>query len=157
MARFSTQVVVEACPHRVWDVLADFERWPQWTPTMRRIDILDNLPIGTGTRVRIEQPKLIPAIWTISAWNPKRCLVWDSNRPGLRVSARHHVEEIADGASVTLTVCFNGLLGNLTGLAMSSLTNTYLALEASCLKQHCERALQPNPAPNLHLEILSVY
>ena len=37
MTHFSVTVDIPAPPDRVWAVIADVERWPEWTPTVTRI------------------------------------------------------------------------------------------------------------------------
>jgi len=141
MTRFSTQVTIGADSRRVWRVLADFERWPEWTPTMRRLEKVRPGPISVGSHVHIEQPKLRPAVWTITAWNPEHDFTWVSRNPAVRVAAEHIIETVAGGSRVTLTIAFDGFLGGLIGSLSSSLINRYLALEAEGLKQCCESAI----------------
>jgi carbon monoxide dehydrogenase subunit G len=47
---FSVTVEIPAPPDRVWAVLADIERWPEWTPTVTRIQRLDRGPLARLTR-----------------------------------------------------------------------------------------------------------
>jgi uncharacterized protein YndB with AHSA1/START domain len=140
MTLFSTQVSIAAAPERVWLVLCEFERWPEWTSSMRRLERLSSGRIGVGSRVRIEQPKLKPAEWTITAWNPEHDFTWVTRSPGVRTCAEHVVEPVAGGSNVTLTIRFEGFLGGLLALLAGSLTKRYLTLEAGGLKQQCENA-----------------
>ena len=139
MIRFSTRVTIAADPQRVWHVLADFERWPEWTPTMRRVERVGPGAVCVGSRVNIEQPNLRPAVWTITAWNPGHDFTWVSRNPGVNTTAEHIVELVAGGSSVTLSVIFAGFFGALIGLLSRSLINRYLMIEAETLKQQCER------------------
>jgi uncharacterized protein YndB with AHSA1/START domain len=138
MIRFSTQVTIAASLQRVWHVLADFERWPEWTPTMRRVERVGPGNVGVGSGVHIEQPKLRPAVWTITSWNPGHEFTWISRNLGVNVTAEHTVETVADGSSVKLSMTFAGFFGALIGLLSRSLINRYLVIEAAGLKQRCE-------------------
>jgi carbon monoxide dehydrogenase subunit G len=37
MARYKRTVQINAAPAIVWFVLADIERWPEWTPSILKI------------------------------------------------------------------------------------------------------------------------
>jgi len=64
---FAISVDIAAPPPVVWAVMRDVERWPEWTTTVTRIERLDSGPLTVGSRLRIRQPKLLPADWWIAA------------------------------------------------------------------------------------------
>ena len=140
MAELITTVRIEAPPSRVWPTMIDVERWAEWTPSVRRIERLEAQPLGVGSRVRIEQPKLAPAVWTVTEWRPEAAFIWISRRPGIVVTAVHAIEPTPEGGSlVTLIVRFAGLLAPLVAFVSGGLTRRYMGLEANGLKQRCEQ------------------
>ena len=88
--------------------------------------------------MRIDQPKLRPAVWTVTLWQPGQRFVWEAANPGVRVVAEHAIAPSAGGCTVTLTVHFNGLLGSAMGALNRKLTCHYLELEANGLKARSE-------------------
>jgi ribosome-associated toxin RatA of RatAB toxin-antitoxin module len=48
----SDRITVEATPEAVWDVIADFEAYPQWQPDVKEAEILEYTDDGWGERVR---------------------------------------------------------------------------------------------------------
>lgn len=138
MRDLSTSVDVTATTSRVWKVLADVERWADWNPTIRSIERLDSGPLGLGSRVKIEQPMLRPATWTVAAWEPEVAFTWVSRSPGLVATGAHAVEPFSGGTRVTLSIRFGGPLSFVVSLLVGRLTRRYIGLEASGLKARCE-------------------
>jgi|ADGO01.1.fsa_nt_gi Polyketide cyclase / dehydrase and lipid transport. len=48
MLVYESQIVINAGAHRVWQVLSDVARWPQWLPTVTRVVPLDGEAIVVG-------------------------------------------------------------------------------------------------------------
>ena len=138
MSDFRISTTIDAPAERVWAVLADVARWPEWTASVSRVELLTSAPLGTGSRVRIDQPKLRPAVWTVTLWQPGQRFVWESTNPGVKVVAEHVIAPSTGGYTVTLTVHFSGLLGSMMGALNRKLTSHYLELEANGLKARCE-------------------
>jgi carbon monoxide dehydrogenase subunit G len=139
MRDFTQSIAIAAAPSRVWNILADVERWADWTPTVRRIERLEPAPLGVGSRVRIEQPDLQPAVWTISAWKEETGFTWMSRNRGFVATALHAVMPSGAGSRVTLKIRLDGLLASVAGVLAGGLIHDYLELEATGLKARCER------------------
>ncbi len=139
MTDFSITVDIAAPPDRVWAVMADVERWPEWTPTVTRIERLDRGPLAAGSRARIRQPKLPTAIWEVTELREGRSFIWVTRSPGVLVTARHGVEPVGQGTRATLSVGFSGPLGWLVARLTGGLNNRYLALEAQGLRTRSMR------------------
>jgi hypothetical protein len=141
---FSITVDVPAPPPLVWSVLADVERWPEWTASISRVKRLSPRPLQVDSRVRIHQPKLPPALWRVTELNPGAGFSWVSRAPGVRVTARHTAEAIRIGSRVTLSIHYEGLLGGFLARWTRDVNARYLALEANGLKARCiELAAKP--------------
>ena len=63
MSDFRYEVEIRVSPARVWAVLLDVERWPEWTTSVTRVQRMDLGPLTLGSRTRIWQPRLMPAVW----------------------------------------------------------------------------------------------
>src|SRR5262249_16908079 len=115
MRRFQRREHIAASNHRVWAILTDVERWPEWTAWVTRIEKLDSQPLGLGSRVRIHQPKLRPAVWVVTAWEPESNFVWEAKVPGITSIGSHVLEPCEQGCEVTLNLRFDGWLSGLAG------------------------------------------
>jgi uncharacterized membrane protein len=141
MVEFSSRILIAAPADRIWSVLADIPDWPRWTPTVRRVEALQAGPTGVGSRFRLHQPKLLPALWTVSSWTPGRGFAWESRALGMTTTAEHILESEEGGARLTLRVVFQGALAPLVALLAGGLTRRYLVLEAQGLKTRAEQGL----------------
>jgi hypothetical protein len=146
--QFSVTKDIDAPPGVVFDVLVDIERWPEWTPTVTRVERLDGGagPLAIGSRIRIVQPKVPPAEWTVTALEPGRGFRIVSRSPGATVTADHWADMAGGGRScVMLSVTFAGFLGQIIARVMRGLNERYIAEEAAGLKRRCEEVAAADP------------
>jgi uncharacterized membrane protein len=140
--QFRHSALIHAPADRVWTVLRDITRWPEWTPTVDEVQRLDASAIGVGSRFKVHQPKLLPAEWKVTSWAPGTGFEWVSKLPGVATIARHELIPADEGVELALVVEFAGVLGSVAGWMAGGLTKKYLALEADGLKRFCEREEQ---------------
>ena len=138
MRRFSETIEIAASPERVWAVMSDLERWPEWTASMTSVEQLDTGPLGVGSRVRVKQPRLAEARFRITRWEPAQGFDWIAPNPAVTANAGHSIEAIPRGSRVTLSVEFSGPLARFIAWWFGSLTRGYIAMEAQGLKRRAE-------------------
>lgn len=137
-------IEIAAPPAVVWEVMSGVERWHEWTASIESVERLDSGPIGVGSRALVRQPKLRPATFEVTEFNPGRNFVWTTRSGGLDALADHRVEVIPAGTRATLTVRFTGWPLILLGWWVRRLTERYLTMESEGLKQRSEAlAAQP--------------
>ncbi|WP_062466315.1 SRPBCC family protein [Demequina maris] len=135
----SVSIDIAAPPARVWAVLSEVARWPEWTPTVTSVRRADEGALAVGSRATVEQPRLADAEYVVTDLTPGRAFTWVATRPGLVTTATHEVEPLpAGGARVHLAVAQSGALGAIMGRLYRGLTDRYLANEANGLKARCE-------------------
>lgn len=136
---FREDVSVQAPPEEVWRLLVDVERWPSWTPSVRETSLLDPGPLRVGSRVRLAQPRLPVATWTVTELDPGRSFSWTSTSGGVRTTAVHEVAPApAAGSLLQLGIRHTGLLAWVAAKGFGRLTRRYLRMEAHGLKQRAE-------------------
>jgi len=136
---FSVAVNIDAPPEKVFAVLCDVERWPEWTPTMTRVQRLDQGPFAVGSSARIRQPKLRPAVWKVTELAAQN-FTWVTSAPGLRMKAGHAVERLGLGSRVELSFQISGLMGPVVSRLYGGLIEQYVTTESLKLKQRSESA-----------------
>jgi uncharacterized membrane protein len=135
---FSEAIEIAAAPERIWDVMRDIDRWPEWTPSMTSVHRLDDAPFAVGTRVKVRQPRLPAAIWLLTDIQPGRGFTWVSANPGVTVTATHVIAPGGEGSRVTLAIEMAGPFAALLGALTGGITQRYMALEARGLKARSE-------------------
>lgn len=134
-----TSIEVAAPPERVWEVLVDVEKWPEWTDSVRRARLLDDGPLAVGSRVEVSQPRIPTGAYTVTALDPGRSFTWEQRQPGSTVSAHHECVPLPEGGTrVELRVVMSGALGGVVGRLYRGLTERYLEMEAAGLKARAE-------------------
>ena len=137
---FNRTIEIAAPPERVWALMSDVERWPEWTPSVTSVELLDHEPLKLGSRAGIRQPKLRPAVWKVTEIS-NRSFTWKTGNLLVWVLGRHWVEPAGQGSRASLSLQFGGLLGWLFGWLFRDLNNRYLDLEAKGLKRRSEGSL----------------
>ncbi len=139
MPHYQTTIDIAAPPERIWRLLADVDHWHEWTASITRIERLDAPSFAVGSRFKVFQPKLRPAVWTITELKPEGNFTWVSQSPGMKVVAEHIIQPGGTGAcKVTLRSTFSGLVGLVVGRIYGTLTKEYIGLEAAGLKRRSE-------------------
>jgi hypothetical protein len=134
----AVETLIAAPPARVWPVMSDVERWPEWTQSVTKVERLETGPMGPGARARVFQPKLRPAVWTVTDWRPGSSFTWESRTPGLRAVGLHEALPEGGGTRARLAVRFEGPLAGLVAWLAGGLTLRYIQLEAAGLKARAE-------------------
>jgi uncharacterized membrane protein len=149
---YQVTVDIEAPADAVWAVLADVRRWPEWNSAVRRVRPLDAGAFDLGSRVRISQPRLPPAVWRVTSFTPGRSFAWTSRVPGITSVADHHITPGPRGrsATVTLTLLQDGPLAGLLAALTGRRSRRYVDTEALGLKQRCESLATRPPGKRGH-------
>ena len=132
--RFVTSAPVET----VWRILADVERWRDWTPTVLEITPLTDGGLRAGARYRVVQPGLQPGVYEVTDCTPNAAFTWVQKLLGGELVADHRMVS-GDGATqVELSFSSNGLLANIATMLLSKKIRDLVATEARSLKKRCD-------------------
>jgi uncharacterized membrane protein len=135
---FNVAFNIDAPPQRVFAVLCDVERWPEWTSSMSSVRRLDRGAFGIGAKAHVVQPKLRPATWQVTELRENRSFTWVAHAPGVTMKAVHFVEAAGAGSRGSLSLDFAGFLGPIMALLYRRLIERYLNIEAQGLKRRSE-------------------
>lgn len=125
----------DATPDRVWAALSDLDAWPEWLPTVTRLEREDpDAPHGVGGAYRLEQPRLPRARWVVTEWTPGEGFTWTSSGPGVTTTATHELAPTPSGGTeIVLGITWSGPLSWPLGVLYGRLTKRYLETEVAAL------------------------
>jgi uncharacterized membrane protein len=137
----SKTITIDAPPARVWEILIDIERWPEWSESVDSASRGEPGPLQVGSTATVKQPKLAKSHWVVTELEPERSFTWVSKSPGVRSTGYHQIEPTADGGSnVTLRLEQSGPLAKIIGAIGRGLIEKYVGYEAAGLKARSEGA-----------------
>jgi uncharacterized protein YndB with AHSA1/START domain len=120
-----------ASPETVWALLEDVERWPMWTRSMQRVELITEGPLALGSRIRVKQPRLAAATFVVTELDPGRSFSWRSTSAGVVTRATHEVAAAPAGTStIDLRFEMEGLLAGPIGVVFGGLVRRYVQMEA---------------------------
>jgi hypothetical protein len=135
MPSYRVSESIRAKPDAIWTVLANVTCWPDWTPTVSVVEGLDGQCLKMGARFRVLQPKLRPAVWTVTAIDASKRFTWTTRSPGLQLTA-DHVLAAEDAGTTRLELRFTiaGALSPIVGPLAKRVVIAYMSTEAAKLK-----------------------
>lgn len=137
--QFSITVDIAASREQVWAVLVDVERWPEWTTSTTRVELLDAGALTTGSRARVKQPRLPALVWEVTELVPGHSFTWKTTNAGVTSVAHHQLMEGPRGhIAANVGIRQFGPLAWLVGLLTAGMTRRAVQMEAQGLKQRCE-------------------
>src|SRR5512145_2709058 len=127
MSKYSTSITINTGQEATWKVLSDVAHWHEWTPTVTKVEVLDQPELKLNHHYKVHQPKLQPAVWTVTALVSPSSFVWESNMPGMHMIAEHTVRAVsAERSDVVLTFAFHGFLGRIIGSLYRTTVESYI-------------------------------
>jgi len=138
--RWESSVLIDAPASLVWQLTIDVANWPSFTPTVRRVERLDDGPMRVGSTARIKQPGQTSAVWTVTRVVPEREFTWQTRRMGLTMVGSHALTTVGSQCRNTLSIDVAGPGSRLFGLMFGGLLGTSLQTENAGFKARAERS-----------------
>ncbi len=129
---------IDAPPERLWALTLDVESWPDITPTMTKVELLDPGPLRLGSRARIRQPRQRPRVWTVTELREPERFVWTASFGPLRMAGSHEVSPSPEGCTNRLGLEVTGWGAGLVGRAFSRVLAGALRTENEGFKRFAE-------------------
>jgi hypothetical protein len=143
VAVYRTTFDIDATPGRVWEVLTDLQRYPEWNPQIPAATGKIEEGSDIGLRLKLPGRPALNVTATIERSEPGRSLTWRGHvlAPGFFQGYRSFdVEPSGDGARVTHLEEITGIMAPVFSLLMGTPQQKSHAALNEALK---ERAAQP--------------
>ncbi len=132
-------IEIEAPPEVVWKVMIDVEKWPEWTRSMRKVEVMGDAPFGKGSSARVAARMTPRAVWTVTEFEENRSFTWEAKTANSVAVAEHVIEPVETGSSVTLSVTVTGSwIVKVAGPVMAIAIRRSVRQEAEGLKRRSE-------------------
>jgi hypothetical protein len=129
---------INSQPEYIFKVLTEVKNWNQWTKSIIDISLQDTDKLKVGAKIKVRQPKLLPAVWIVTEFSKNKFLAWEKKSIGLKMIANHIIQGYDDGAIVKLQIIYQGFLAAFFYKLTYALTEKYMTMELSGLKNKCE-------------------
>jgi hypothetical protein len=133
------RIEVSASPEALWDVLADFEKWPTWNPDVDSVTL--NGPVAKGTifRWKAGPTRLVS---TLQRVDRPRALGWTGRTMGVRAIHLWRFEPRPGGAVASMEESFDGAVAKLLRRRLQKQLDETTAKGLQALKRAAERPMK---------------
>jgi ribosome-associated toxin RatA of RatAB toxin-antitoxin module len=132
--RYETSTTTAAEPARLWAVVSDVEKWPEWIEVYEEVRLREPGALELGSTARVKQKGLAAGDYTVTELDEGRVFTWESRQPGVRIIGRHVVAaEPSAGSRLTLQLEMTGWASWLVSLLLGRKSRAYVDLELARL------------------------
>ena len=111
--RFESSVDINAPAERVWALIDRLEEWPQWMPSIKKIERISKGPLTVGSQLSVtaEVSRLtVKLLMTIIEFVPERTVVMRGQALGTNLTRFYTLEPINDKTRVIVGGEVSGVL-----------------------------------------------
>jgi len=111
--RFETSIVINAPPKQVWTLIDKLEQWPQWMPSIKKIEKVSKGALATGSQLSVTAKVsgiTIRLLMTITEFAPERSVVMKGKALGTRLIRFYNLEPLNDRTRATVGGEVSGVL-----------------------------------------------
>jgi uncharacterized protein YndB with AHSA1/START domain len=138
----SSEVEIRAEPRTVWQVLTDFERWPDWNPDVSSLALQGGASVGSTFRWKTGSSTISSTIEEVD--EPWR-IVWTGKTSGIRATHVHELESKNGSTVVRTEESFEGLPARLLRRRLQKTLDESLESGLRQLKGESERRALATP------------
>jgi carbon monoxide dehydrogenase subunit G len=111
--RFSSSVEINAPVGKVWALVDKLEEWPQWMPSIKKIEKVSEGPLTVGSQLSVTAKVsrlTVNLIMTITEFVPERSAVMQGKALGTNLTRFYLFEPVNGKTKITIGGEVSGLL-----------------------------------------------
>lgn len=111
--RFESSIEIAAPSKRVWALIDKLEEWPQWMPSVKKIERLSKRPLAVGSRLSVTAKAsglIVKLMVTVIELVPERRVVLEGKVLGTKLKRFYALEPANDKTNVTIGGDVSGAL-----------------------------------------------
>jgi uncharacterized protein YndB with AHSA1/START domain len=139
-ASSQAQVDIAASSERVWDLLSNIDRWPQWNALVQAAELSGPLLPGSVFRWK---SKGLTIVSTLQDVTPNQRLTWTGKAFGTRAIHTWEIAETDRGVVLRTAESFDGWLPRLMPRSMQRTLDATLPAWLQAIKSEAETRPQP--------------
>jgi uncharacterized membrane protein len=103
--RFESSIEINAPAERIWALMGKLEEWPQWMPSIKKIDRLSKGPLAVGSKLSVTVKVsgfTVTLLMTITKFVPERTVVLEGKTLGTKLTRFYTLEPVNGKTKVTI-------------------------------------------------------
>ena len=111
--RFESSIDIHAPAEKVWTLIDKLEEWPQWMPSIKKIERLSKEPLTVGSQLSVTAKVsglTVKLLMTIIEFVPERTVVMKGKALGTNLTRFYTLEPVNGKTKVTIGGDVSGAL-----------------------------------------------
>jgi carbon monoxide dehydrogenase subunit G len=111
--RFESSIDINAPTEKVWALIDRLEEWPQWMPSIKKIEKVSKGPLTAGSQLSVTAKVsglMVKLLMTITKFVPERKVVLDGKALGTKLTRFYTLEPVNGKTKVTIGGDISGAL-----------------------------------------------
>lgn len=103
--RFSSSIEIDAPADKVWTLIDQLEEWPQWMPSIKKIERVTQGPLSVGSQLLVTAKVsrlTVNLLMTVTEFVPERSVVMRGKAMGTNLTRFYLLEPHDNATTVTI-------------------------------------------------------
>ncbi len=111
--RFESSIYIDAPAERVWALVDKLEEWPQWMPSIKKIERVSQGPLKVGSQLSVTAKVsglTVRLLMTVAAFVPERNVVLEGKALGTKLARFYTLDPVNGKTKLTIGGDVSGAL-----------------------------------------------